>query len=804
MTPSLVALLEGLPEPVRERIRVLKDARPGEGGFVLYWMRTAARGHENPALDAAIEAANALGRPAFVYHALSERYPYASDRHHTFVLEGARDAAQEVRARGVGYAFHLERPGARGPFLRELAGAAALVVTEEMPVAPLVDWTRSLASALKVPLLSVDTACVAPLPLVGRAYDRPHAFREAVGALQSERLERAWREAVPQGSPFVPELPCPPVELEEARLHELVAVCAIDHGVPPVPETPGGARAGYARWEAFRAEGLADYARDRNDPRKDGVSRMSAYLHYGHVSPLRIAREARAAGGEGAERFRDELLLWRELAYAFCRYRPDHDTLWAVPPWARESLRRHEADPRKGLPTWEQLARARSGDPFWDAAQRSLLRHGELHNNLRMTWGKALLGFTRSADEALSLLVDLNHRYALDGRDPASYGGILWCLGQFDRPFRPESAVFGQVRPRRTTDHARRLDVRSYAERLSSRRSGEAWRVAVVGGGIAGLACARTLQDQGVQVRVFETGEAPGGRAAACRIEGRIFDGGAQYFTVRDDRFRRYVESWRELGLVSEWRGRIGSLEEGAFRPQEAAPVRYVGVPTMGRLAAHLAEDLDLLGGVRVVGLEREGRGWTLRTDRGESGGWEAVVIALPAPAAAGMLEAAPALARRAAAVRFRPCWELLLDFAGELALPFDGAFVMKSPLRWVARDSGKPGRPLGERWVLHASPEWSEEHLEDDAEAAAVVLRGAFARATGREDRALFEVARRWRFALPDSDLGVGSLLDAEGMIVACGDWCLAPRIEGAFLSGVAAAGRLLGLARSHPDRRP
>lgn len=799
MTSSPLALLESLPTAVAERVRVLQDAPPGPGTFVLYWMRTAARGHENPALDAAIAAANALGRPAFVYHALSERYPYASDRHHTFALEGARDAAREVTARGVGYAFHLERPGARGAFLRALAEKAALVVTEEMPVAPLAGWTRAVAAAALAPVWCVDTACVAPLPLVGRAYDRAYAFRDKAQPLQRERMDRRWEEALPIQGPFIPELPFVPVDLERADIPVLVAECEIDHGVAPIPGTRGGSRAGYARWETFKAAGLSRYGRDRNDPRKSGVSRLSPYLHYGHVSPLRIAREASAYGGDGATKFLDELLGWRELAYAFCRFRPDHDTLWAIPPWARDSLKKHEADAREKLFSWETLARARTGDRLWDAAQRSLLIHGELHNNLRMTWGKALVAWTRTADEALSLLLDLNHRYALDGRDPASYGGILWCLGQFDRSLRPETKVFGLVRPRGTGDHARRLDVAAYAERTARPARTVPLSVAVVGAGIAGLACARTLHDQGLRVRVFDKGRGPGGRASTRREEGRAFDDGAQYFTARDQRFRRYVLSWCEQGLVAEWRGRVGVLEGGVFVPQDDAPVRYVGVPGMGRLASHLADDLDLELGVPVVEASREGDRFRLRgVDAEDLGVFDVVAIAVPAPQAVPLLKSVPRLSEAAGAARLRPAWAVLLDFGKALALPFDAAFVKDAPIGWVARDSGKPGRAAGERWVVHATAAWSEAHLWEDQEDVAWTLARAFARLTSRDDVPLFETAHRWRFALPEPSLGTDCLFDPAARLGACGDWCLAPRLEGAFLSGVALAGRILGLPDS------
>jgi len=182
----------------------------------------------------------------------------------------------------------------------------------------------------------------------------------------------------------------------------------------------GGSAAGYARWQHFKLDGLKAYAKRRNDPLRDGTSRLSPYLHYGMVSPMRIAREAAASETAGAEKFLDELLVWRELAYNFCFFNHDLDSLAAVPDWARETLAEHESDLRPSSYSWETLARGKTGDRLWDAAQRSLLMQGELHNNVRMTWGKALLDWTPNAAAALSMMLDLNHRYALDGRDPAS------------------------------------------------------------------------------------------------------------------------------------------------------------------------------------------------------------------------------------------------------------------------------------------------------------------------------------------------------------------------------------------------
>ncbi len=334
------------------------------GAFVIYWMRTAVRAHENPALDVALAAGQQLGVPVFVYHAIAETYPYASDRHHTFILQGARDVEAECAARGIGYAFHLERPGHRGPVLRTLAGRAALVVTETLPVAPL-DWlTDSLASAVACPVWSVDTACVVPMPLVGKAHTRAFTFRDDTAAIRRARLTVKWTDVVPHMPPFVPHtLPYEPVLLADADIPALVAMCAIDHGVAPVAHTRGGTRAGYARWREFVTTGRLDrYAAKRNDAAIDGVSRLSAYFHYGMVSTFRIVQECVARGGDGANKYLDELLVWRELAYAFCYWHNAPDTLHAIPVWARDTLSQHESDTRT-VHSWETLARSRTGDP---------------------------------------------------------------------------------------------------------------------------------------------------------------------------------------------------------------------------------------------------------------------------------------------------------------------------------------------------------------------------------------------------------------------------------------------------------
>ena len=217
----------------------------------------------------------------------------------------------------------------------------------------------------------------------------------------------------------------------------------------------------------------------------------------------------------------------------------------------------------------------------------------------------------------------------------------------------------------------------------------------------------------------------------------------------------------------------------------------------MSAVARHLASGLGVARGTRIGGIERRGGRWRLASDEGNPlGEFGAVVVATPPAQAAPLLAAAPALAERARAVAMRPCWALMAAFDRELELPFDGAFVNGSALSWIARNGSKPGRPGGESWVIHGSPEWSTRHLEDGAEEVGGRLLAAFFDAVGIEPREpLFLDAHRWRYSIAESPLDAGYLWDADLAIGACGDWCRGSRIEGAFLSGMAIAGRVLGL---------
>jgi hypothetical protein len=806
MSTAADAIRQKLPGRLFERTRALNRLPlRADGEFVLYWMHHAVRAHENPALDTAVYVARQLELPVLVYQGLGGRHRFNSDRHHTFILQGARDVQPALQRVGISYRFHLA-PDPDGPTpLKALTARAALILSEDFPAPPFTRWYRDLAAAAGAAFWVVDTACIIPMQSLNTSYARAYQFRNDTRHELEHRILRPYEAVEADGRRFHGRLDFESPDLTAADIAELCAACRIDHSVGPVAHTPGGSTAGYDRWEQFKRHGLQNYARTRNDAAVEfpaGVSRMSAYLHHGQVSPFRIAREAASSGAAGAEKFLDELLIWRELAHNFCFHHSRPDSLDALPDWALRTLKNHSQDPRRTVFTWEELGRAQTGDPLWDAAQRSLVIHGELHNNLRMTWGKALLQWTRSPQAALDMMLDLNHRFALDGSDPNSYGGILWCLGLFDRPFKPKKKVIGALRPRSTRSHAARLDLESYTARVSAPVGSAPVRVAVIGAGVSGLYAARTLADHGHPVQVFEKARGPGGRMATRRTDAVDFDHGAQYFTARDERFRKRVDSWRQAGIVQPWKARIRVVANGELRMENRPPVRFVGVPGMSAVTHQLAESLDVAWRTGVGQVAKEDGRLVLTDDNGRDlGRYEALIVSAPAEQSARLLMDVSPLAERAAAVQFASCWAVMLAFEATLSLPFDGVFIHGSPVAWAARNSSKPGRGPTECWVLHADAAWSSDHFESTPEDVTRRLCAAFFAAVGAAPvQPVFSAAYRWRYAKARNPLAEGCLWDGRSKIGICGDWCYNSRIEGAFLSGAAMAGRVLGAVAPRP----
>jgi predicted NAD/FAD-dependent oxidoreductase len=285
--------------------------------------------------------------------------------------------------------------------------------------------------------------------------------------------------------------------------------------------------------------------------------------------------------------------------------------------------------------------------------------------------------------------------------------------------------------------------------------------------------------------------------------DGWRFDHGAQYFTVRDERFQRYIRAWTQDGVVAEWQGRIVTLTKGQVEPKVSSTTRFVAVPGMNAICKHMSAELDIKFDARVAPLERSSEAWRLRQDDGKLlGEFDGVITSAPATQSAELLACVPNLKEETAGTKMSGCWAAMLAFDQSLDLSFDGAFVHESILSWIAQNGTKPGRDddlageakRGACWVLHASPDWTDRHIHEDPSSILPQLVDAFWQATRTRSREpSFATAHRWRYAIPPVPLEDRCSFDAELNVGACGDWCSGPRVEGAFLSGMAMAGRLL-----------
>jgi deoxyribodipyrimidine photo-lyase len=472
-----------------------------KGNFVLYWMIAARRTRYNFALEHAIARAAELGKPLLVLEALRIGYQWANDRHHSFVIEGMRDNAAAFAKADITYMPYIEpTKNAGSGLLQALAESAALVVTDEFPCFFLPVMVAAAAAKLAVRIEVIDGNGAMPLRATDKPYPTaasfrrhmqktiyPHLMQFPIAEPLKSTTARSVRHA---------QVPSAVVKrwamATEAMLSSglrTIANIDIDHAVAPALLTGGSAAAATSLAQFVKSK-LDRYADDRSQPEQDVVSGMSPYLHFGHVSahdilasvwqragwdPSSIA-DVKATGSRDGwwhlpaaeEAFLDELVTWREVGYSFCFHRPDFASYDSLPPWARKSLDEHAADKRVYVYSLAQFESAATHDPLWNAAQNQLVREGRMQNYLRMLWGKKILEWTPSPRAALAVMIELNNKYAVDGRNPNSYSGIFWTLGRFDRPWAPIRPVFGCIRYMSSDNTAKKFRVKGYLAKYSA------------------------------------------------------------------------------------------------------------------------------------------------------------------------------------------------------------------------------------------------------------------------------------------------------------------------------------------------
>jgi deoxyribodipyrimidine photo-lyase len=459
---------------LRDRIRKLnRDAERPNARYVLYWTQMNRRVRVNHALEYAAHSANRLGLPLLVYEGLTCTYKNANDRLHTFVLENVPDMAERLAQRGIGYLFYLRRRRAdANDILYRLAADAAAVVTDDYPAFIAAAHNATVPAKIGVAYYAVDSSCIVPMSRIEKrnygAYTiRPRIHKllpDYLEPLDERTMEHSWKSGI--------------VSEELARFHTpvvasevdaLVASCEIDHSIPPSTSFTGGQSEAERHLDEFLENRLRRYAGDRNEPAKHATSNMSPYLHFGMISSLDIALRVKAHAARYhymADEYLEELIVRRELAFNFAHFTPNADSLSVLPDWCLATMREHATDKRDPEYSPQQLEAGQTHDPLWNAAQQEMLLRGKIHGYYRMYWGKKIIEWSPTFEQALAVMLDLHDRYALDGRDPNTYTNILWCFGLHDRPWgsRP---IFGSLRWMSYDGMKRKTDIDAYIREIA-------------------------------------------------------------------------------------------------------------------------------------------------------------------------------------------------------------------------------------------------------------------------------------------------------------------------------------------------
>lgn len=478
------------------RIRILNDTDINpEGDYVLYWMIAARRTKWNFGLQRAVEWARLLKKPLVVLEALRATYQWNSDRIHAFVIQGMADNSRDFSGTAVTYYPYLERtPGDERGLLRELARDASVVVSDDFPCFFLPRMISAAARMINTQFELIDSNGLYPMRDTDRVFARAFDFRRH---LQKNLLPHLAQRPLPDplaGAPLVRLKSLPTRIVQRWPAADPVALAQnlaglsefpIDHSVT-VSETIGGSSAANQQAQSFLVQRLTQYKDARNEPEKMMTSRLSPYLHFGHLSThqlfaaiteqtnwqpdqvaVKVTGQANGWWGtnEAVESFLDELITWRELGYNRCANTDDFDQYESLPAWAQKTLADHESDRRPFLYSLEQFEAAQTHDHLWNAAQNQLVTTGVIHNYLRMLWGKKILEWSATPRAALATMIELNNKYALDGRNPNSYSGIFWVLGRYDRAW-GEREIFGKIRYMSSDNTAKKVKVKNYIQQF--------------------------------------------------------------------------------------------------------------------------------------------------------------------------------------------------------------------------------------------------------------------------------------------------------------------------------------------------
>lgn len=440
-----------------ERIHRLNDAPVQAGQYVLYLMQSSQRLQCNLALCEAARLANETNLPLLILFHLNADYPEANYRHFKFMTDGLLECSANATKQGIG--FELTVLPVNQLYTRYFKQAAA-IVCDQGYLRPQREWKTKIADMVSCLVETVEDNLIVPI---------------TSASAKAEWSARTIRpKLIPKIAYFIEDAYTPFPLLKQAYPHngnhnQATATHFLQtiarHKYLKAVDFNSGEKAALKTLANFIESKLAAYSPDRNDPSLAATSRLSPYLHFGQISPLQILQQIRTL--PGTDTFTEQLLVRRELAHNFVYFTPRYDDYTALPFWCRQTLKKHQTDPRPQLYSSEELENAATSDPYWNAAMNEMRQTGYMENTMRMYWGKKIMEWSPAPQEAYNLILSLNNRYFLDGRDANSYTGVGWCFGLHDRPW-PPHPVFGTVRTMTARGLIHKYDLDTYCKKFAS------------------------------------------------------------------------------------------------------------------------------------------------------------------------------------------------------------------------------------------------------------------------------------------------------------------------------------------------
>jgi deoxyribodipyrimidine photo-lyase len=473
-----------------KRIRIHSPGKQ-TGKYILYWMQQAQRIEYNHALSYAISKAKRCGLPLVVLFVVSDDVPDANSRHYYFMLQGLWEVATALHKQGISFYFAC---GEVVEVVAAVAEDALEVVADHGYLRFQRQWRTELATKLSeqsTAYTEIETEAIVPVTQVSdkEEYSAATIRRKIVRLLPGVDLEPDTEVYKPVSIPNI-RVNYPVYNVENTGFPSLWKWVnqhlKLDDSVAPVLAMQGGATAAKGKMHDFTMHKLALYQHQRNNPALDIQSGLSPYLHFGQISAMEIVQHILRNEGvslgdlslmlsnkrsvspryAGIASFAEELIIRRELSFNFCHYNPYYDTFSCLPAWAKATMLDHLPDIREEHYSLDRLEQCDTSDVYWNAAQMEMMQTGKMHNYMRMYWGKRLLAWCDSPEDAYQILLYLNNRYEQDGRDPNAYAGIAWCFGKHDRPWMNRK-IYGMVRYMNAAGLERKYDMDAYLQKVT-------------------------------------------------------------------------------------------------------------------------------------------------------------------------------------------------------------------------------------------------------------------------------------------------------------------------------------------------